>query len=292
MLRSSFGGGHAGRAAGGPRWLALWVLACCCLFPMEAHVSSYGLSTQRNFKGYQLSVTFPSAPQPSARERARVQDEQQRLLERATALAEKAFAHYVRGQHPYVAVRKLVLSEQLWTPDATFWRTSPFALLDGVEIVLFVQPNVPDRVRTQVVRDFLLSQLAKGGVLSTPADRAQFPAETDRRSPEHALELGLFSLSQVIYALRNRAAIDAAIARSAGSASGLHLQGIRATLDGLPITDALFEAALALPPSPRAQTIRKLLDLSPRTELAQVRTWAMQLDEHARDSYIDPAPPH
>lgn len=272
--------------------MATALSALICLLPAEAHLSSYGLSSTRNFKGYQLAVTFPSAPNPSPRERARVEAEQQQRLDRASTLAAQAFAHYVRGTHPYVAVRSVVLPDQTDSPDARFWRTSPIALADEVEVTLFVQPELPDRIRNQVSRDFLLSQLAPGGVLSTSA-LAQQPKPSDPRPPEHVLDLGLYSLSQVVYALHNRARIDAAIAREGSrTATGILLQGIRATLDGQPIADALFEAARTLPPSPRAQTVQKLLDLSPRTDLAQVRRWAALLDARQRENYIDPAPDH
>lgn len=272
----------------GARAIAFAVFAITCLLPSEAHLSSYGLSTSRSFKGYQLSVTFPSAPKPSAGEQARAHSEQQRALDRAAALAERAFAHYVRGTHPFVAVRSVVLPEQTAAPDAKYWRTSAVTLLDGVEVVLFVQPNLPDRVRNQVPRDFLLSQLSTGGVLSTPAERTQLPRSTDPRPPEAALEQGLFSMSQLVYAVQNRDRIDAALASEGLSpASRILLQGIRATLVGQPITDALFEAALPLPPSPRAQSIQQLLDLSPRTDPAQVKKWVAHLDVYKQANYVD-----
>ncbi len=217
--------------------------------------------------------------------------EQARLLERATALSAKPFDHYVRGTHPYVGGRANLLPTQAATADGSYFRTSPVALLDGVEITLFVHPNIPDRIRNQVPRDFLLSQLAQGGVLSTPTERAQRPRSTDTRGPEHALEHGLYSIAQLIYAQENRARIDAAIARDGmTSRMGIVLQGIRSTRDGAPIADALFVAALSRPQSPRAKTIEALLDLSPRTDLAQVRKWVAQVEEHRRGNYVDLSP--
>lgn len=278
------------------RYVAAAIVCILCLLPAEAHLSSYGITQTRNFNGYQLSVTFPSVSRPAEAERARVEREQGWLLERATALSAQAFDHYVRGTHPYVGVRANLLPTQAATADGGYWRTSPVALLDGVEITLFVQPNIPDRVRNQVPRDFLLSQLAKGGVLSTPTERAPLPRSTDTRGPEQVLEHGLYSIAQLIYAQENRARIDAAIAREGmTSRMGIVLQGIRLTLDGAPIADALFVAALALPPSPRAKTVEALLDLSPRTDLAQVRKWVAQVEENRRGNYVElsstPAPP-
>jgi hypothetical protein len=274
-----------------PRWIAALFCAVLCLLPSEAHLSSYGLSQSRDFRGYQLSVTFPSQPSPSVSERARVEREQRARLDRATALAAQAFAHYVRGQHPYVAVRAVVLPDQPAGPDTSAWRTSPLELLDGVEIILRVRPGISDRIRSQVRRDFLLSQLAAGGILSTPALLAQQPVPRDPRKPEAVLAAGLFSLSQIVHALASRARIDAAIAREgSATAIGILLQGIRCTLDGQPLPESLFTAALALPPAPRAQTVQKLLDLSPRTDDSQVRTWAAHVSEQRRGSYIDPEP--
>lgn len=254
-------------------------------------MTSYGISTGRNFKGYHLEVSFPSAPHPSPAERERARSEQQQLLDRAASLAARAFSHYVGGSHPYVAVRSVVLRAQDASQAAEFWRTSPVELLDGVEIVLFVQPNLSDRVRNQVRRDFLLSQLAPGGVLSSPEHLAQLTKKLDPRPPARVLELGLYSMSQIVYALKNRAHIEQAVqTEGARSPSGILLQAVLATLDGKPIADALVEAAAALPPGPRAQTFERLLELSPCSDPAQVRKWAGYLEEHRRANYIDPPP--
>lgn len=258
------------------------------LLPSEGHLSSYGYSGGRNYKGYHLSKKFTTGPNPPAAERGQLDAQLQKSLDAAAALAAKAFAHYVKGNHPYVAVREYVLDQQEYAPDAGFWRTSGVALLDDVELTMFVKPNISDLIRNQIPRDFLLSQLSPGGVLSSEKEVSRFSPSSDPRPPEVVLEHGLYSVNQLLYALRNRSRIKKSLTTlPPASAEVLQLRAIEATLDNTALPPAVIDAALALPPGPRARTFKLFLDLSPRTDRAQVVRWAANLEEHTRAQYVD-----
>ena len=102
------------------------------------------------------------------------------------------------------------------------------------------------------------------------------------------LEHGLYNVHQVVYAIHNRDRIRQSISTvGPGSQRGIVLQAIAAVLDGKPIPSALTDATLLLPPTPKADTFALLLDLSPRTDAAQVQRWVSQLGDLHRSRYVD-----
>lgn len=263
------------------------VLLAVLFHPTEAHLTSYGYSTSQNERGYSLSASAPADPQAPARERSRLQTERTGALVRVAPLARQAFTHYVQGTHPYVGVRDHVLPQQQAGVGGDFWRTSPIEILDGVEITLFVRSQIPDWVRNQVRRDFLLSQLSPGGILSAQGGLSQFrkPAADDQRRPDAVLEHGLYATSVIVHALHRRDRIRQEMTQSADARVRVLLAAIDATLDGKPIGAPLVDAARALPRNPRAEMFELFLNLSPRTDAAQVTAWLGELEPQRRSQF-------
>lgn len=270
------------------RRAAIAIGVCVLLFPREGYVTSHGVSAGFRYKGYSVAKSIPSDPNATKADRAAIDAEMKESLLHGNPIAARAFSHYVQGKHPYVAVLSYLLPDVKDETESVFWRTSPVELLAGVEVTLFVKPNIPDVIRNQIPRDFLLSQLSPGGVLSKQGGLSEFPKPTDSRPPEVVLEHGLYNVHQVVYAIHNRDRIRQSISTvGPGSQRGIVLQAIAAVLDGKPIPSALTDAALLLPPTPKADTFALLLDLSPRTDAAQVQRWVSQLGDLQRSRYVD-----
>jgi hypothetical protein len=135
-------------------------------------------SSERYFKGFKVSITTQvgcatTHDYPTQETHQNVQRHQKQVLSKADTLAVGAFDHFVHGQHEFKRFLKFLNSDLDLKPKPPFdfltqedigtlqWTDQIY--IQGLEVHLYLKPDVPKIVQTKLCYDFLLSQTSRKG---------------------------------------------------------------------------------------------------------------------------------